>query len=187
MLDLTLGDEVANRAGHVLDRYVRIDPMLVQQVDGFDAEPLQGAFDGLANVLRPAVHSANASRLRVDVEAELRRDHDVVTERAQRFPDHLFILEGSVDFGGVEEGHTSLEGVADQLDAVLLRKSGAITLADTHAAEADGRNVEAAPAEFTGLHSQSFPNFAGRRLPRRVQAAEGRRLRSASELRRLRA
>src|SRR5690348_12100873 len=160
MLDLTLGDEVANRAGHVLDRYVRIDPMLVQQIDGFNAEPFQGAFDGLADVLRPAVHSADAPRLRVDVEAELRRNHDLVTERAQRFPDHLFILEGSVDFGGVEEGHAAFDGVADQLDALFPRKPRAVALADAHASEADRRNAKTATAEFTRLHFVSFPNFA---------------------------
>jgi hypothetical protein len=41
VLHLALRDEVLNGAGDVLDRDVRIDPMLVEEVDGFDAQPLE--------------------------------------------------------------------------------------------------------------------------------------------------
>ena len=38
---LALGDQVANGAGDVLDRHVRIDTVLIEQVDRLDAEALE--------------------------------------------------------------------------------------------------------------------------------------------------
>jgi hypothetical protein len=37
VLDLALLDQVLHRARHVLDGHVRIDPVLVEEVDGLDA------------------------------------------------------------------------------------------------------------------------------------------------------
>ena len=53
--DLALGDQLADRADGLLDRGVRVDPVLVVQVDVVGAEPLQRALDGRADVGRPAV------------------------------------------------------------------------------------------------------------------------------------
>jgi len=38
-------DELPDRAGDVLDGYLRVHPVLVVQVDGVDAEPVQRAVD----------------------------------------------------------------------------------------------------------------------------------------------
>ena len=40
-------DEFLDRARHVLDRHLGVDPMLVVEVDGLDAEPLQRAGDNV--------------------------------------------------------------------------------------------------------------------------------------------
>ena len=58
MLDLALGDQVLDGARDILDRHVGVDAVLVEQVDGLDAEPLQRAFDRLADALGPAVDAA---------------------------------------------------------------------------------------------------------------------------------
>ena len=41
VLDLALADQLLHRAGHVLDRHVRIDAVLVEQVDGVGLEALE--------------------------------------------------------------------------------------------------------------------------------------------------
>ena len=41
VLDLALGDQFADRAGDVLDRHVRVDAVLVEQVDRVDAQSLR--------------------------------------------------------------------------------------------------------------------------------------------------
>ena len=54
VLHLALGDEVLDRAGDVLDRDLRVDAVLVEEVDGVDPEPLQRTFAGRADALGPA-------------------------------------------------------------------------------------------------------------------------------------
>ena len=52
MPDLALGDQVLDRAGDVLDRHVGIDAVLVEEVDGVDAEPPERAIDRLRGCAR---------------------------------------------------------------------------------------------------------------------------------------
>ena len=51
VLDLACPDQVLDRSGHVFDRHVRVDAVLIVEVDGFDAEPLERALGGLLDVL----------------------------------------------------------------------------------------------------------------------------------------
>ena len=53
--DLALADEFADGAGDVLDRHVRVDPVLVQQVDAVCPQPLERRFHHVPDALRPAV------------------------------------------------------------------------------------------------------------------------------------
>ena len=54
VLHLALRDQVLDGPGDVLDRDVRIDAMLVEEIDGFDAESLERSFDRLPDALGPA-------------------------------------------------------------------------------------------------------------------------------------
>ena len=94
--------------------------MLIEQVDGLDSEALERPFDRLPDALRLAGDAAVRPGLRIDVEAELGRDHHVVPERAQRLADDLLVLERPIDLGGIEEGNAAFDRGADQLDAFLL-------------------------------------------------------------------
>ena len=65
-------DQLADGAGDVLDGHVRVDAVLVEQVDRVDPEARERPLRGAADLLRARVH---ALHLPVDdVEAELRRD-----------------------------------------------------------------------------------------------------------------
>ena len=57
VLDLTLLDQVLHSAGDVFDRHVRVNPVLIEQVDDIDLEPLERALDGLLDMLWPAVQA----------------------------------------------------------------------------------------------------------------------------------
>ena len=99
----------------VLDRRVRVDPVLVVQVDVVGAEPLQGALDGGADVGRAAVEHAGAAS-GVRHQAELRRHHDLVAATLDGPPDQLLVEEGAVDLGGVEVGDAQVERPVDGAD-----------------------------------------------------------------------
>ena len=62
--DLALGDQFGDGADGVLDRGVRVDPVLVVQVDVVGVEPSQRAFNGGADAGRAAVECARGRRRR---------------------------------------------------------------------------------------------------------------------------
>jgi len=59
--DLALGHQLCEGADGVLDGSVRVDPVLVVEVDAVGAQPLQGALDRGADVRRAAVEHSGAT------------------------------------------------------------------------------------------------------------------------------
>ena len=55
VLDLALLNQVLDRPRDLFDRHVRVDAVLIEQVDGLDPEPLERALGHLPDVLGPAV------------------------------------------------------------------------------------------------------------------------------------
>ena len=140
--DLALVDEVLDGAGDVLDRDVRVDAVLVEQVDRVGAQSLQRALDAAADRLGAAVERARSDRT-LQVEPELRRDHDLVADRLERLADELLVGERAVDLRGVEEGDAAVDGGADQRDHLLLVRGRTEGVAHAHAPEADRRDLQA--------------------------------------------
>ena len=54
---LSFGDQVLDRTGHVLDRHVRIDAMLIEQVDVIGPQAQKRCVGGRANVVWPTVQT----------------------------------------------------------------------------------------------------------------------------------
>jgi uncharacterized protein YbjT (DUF2867 family) len=91
-----IGDEFLHGPGDVFDGHVRVDPVLVEQVDPVGAEPCQRGVDGVADVPGPAVQRLAGVALAgggVDVEAELRRDDHAVADGGERLADEGFVGE----------------------------------------------------------------------------------------------
>ena len=93
--------------------------MLIEQIDAVGPEPLERGLGDLPDVLRPAVQRRCCADSPVEVDAELGRDHDLVTERRQRLAHELLVRERAVDLGGVEERDAALDGRPDQRDRLL--------------------------------------------------------------------
>ena len=55
VLHLAFADQLLDRARDVLDRHVRIDAVLIEQIDDVGLEPLERSLGDLLDVLRPAV------------------------------------------------------------------------------------------------------------------------------------
>ena len=149
MADLARLDELLDGAGHVLDRHVGVDAVLVEQVDDVGAQPPQRAVDRGADVLGPAADAALVAVV-VEGEAELRRDDDLVADRRESLPDDLLVLERSVDLGRVEERDAVVDRLAQEGDHGRPLRRRAEALADTHAAEADGGDREVASERACG-------------------------------------
>ena len=82
VLHLALLDQVLHRPGDVLDRHVRVDAVLVEEVDGLDPEPLERA-SVTAWMCSGRLFSPRCRPVAVELEAELGGDHDLIAERAR--------------------------------------------------------------------------------------------------------
>ena len=87
MLHLTPLDEVLQGAGNILDRHVRIDTVLVEEIDHVGPQSLEGCLRNFLDVLRAAVQAGVV----VQVEAELGSDRDSVAERRERLTNQLLV------------------------------------------------------------------------------------------------
>ena len=153
VLDLAGLDEFLDRAGDVLDSHVRVDAVLVVEVDGVHAEPLHRAVDDLLDHLGPAGDPASRLALDgIDVPAELGRDHHLVLVRGERLAHQLLVGVRTVDLGGVEEGHPAVHSGADQRDHLLPVRLVAVAAGHAHAAQPDCGNLGAVGAQLALVH-----------------------------------
>jgi hypothetical protein len=107
--DLALLNQLLDGACHIFDGHLRIDTVLVEQIDHVGLESLERRLGDLLDVLRPTVEAREGG----EVEAELRGDHNLIPEGSKRFADKFLIGERAVDFSGVEEGDSAIHGCAD--------------------------------------------------------------------------
>jgi hypothetical protein len=84
-------DQILHRPRHVFDRHVRIDAVLVVEVDAVGLQPRERGLGDLPDVLRPAVKA----RLRVPgLEAELGGDNDLLPEGESASPTSSSFVNG---------------------------------------------------------------------------------------------
>ena len=101
MAHLALIDEFLHGAGDLLDRDVRVDAVLVEQVDPISPKPLRRLVDAPNDGLPAAVYLPGSDRA-FEVEAEFRRDHNLVADGLERLADELLVGERAVELGGVK-------------------------------------------------------------------------------------
>lgn len=95
MEDLPLGDEILDRAGNVFDRHLRVDAVLVEEIDTIGAQAAQAAVDSALDVLGPAVQAnAQLAGLGIDVETELAFQNHAVAPPLECLADDLLRDEG---------------------------------------------------------------------------------------------
>src|SRR5579875_2435153 len=94
--DLALGDQLPHGAGDIFDRHVRIDAVLVEQIDRLDAQAPEGSLDGAADVIGPAADAPVLPGARIDVETELGGDDDPLAVGPQCLADDLLVHEGTI-------------------------------------------------------------------------------------------
>ena len=135
MQHLAFLDKLFHGARNVLDWDIRIDPMLIEEIDVVRPETLEASVHHPLDVIGPAVQTA----LLGEIEAELRRDLHLVAERFERAADDGFARVRSVHFGRVEECHTVAVCLTDDLDGVVDGGCRAVVCGQVHAAKSEFR------------------------------------------------
>ena len=163
MLHLPRLDKVSHRSCHVFDGYVRIDAMLVEQIDGLDFEPLQRSLGYLPDMLWTAVNAARTrSRDGIDVKSELGGDHYLAVKRRERFAQQRFVGERAIGLCRIEERDAAFHSRSDQSDHLLLVCWRTVSRTHSHATEPESRNFQSAVSKFTLLHFLCSCLFAGK-------------------------
>ena len=107
-------------------------------------------------MLWPTVQPSLFAGLRIELEAELRCNHHLLTHGSEGFPHEFFVGEGTVHFGGVEECNAEFDRRPDHGDHLLLVFGRTVTKAHSHASEPESRYFEVALSKFALLHNFSF-------------------------------
>src|ERR1700675_5173537 len=152
MSDLALLDQFRQGANRLFDRRIRIDAVLVVEVDVLDAQPLQTSFAGLFHVVGLAAYAADVGIAGIADNSELCGQHEFVALALDRASDEFFILVWSVDVGGIEEVDAEFERAMNGRDRFGVIASG-VKLRHAHAAEAEGGNFEAGTSKSAGFHT----------------------------------
>ena len=161
VLDLTFLNQVLHRPRHVFDWHVRVNTVLIEQVDGIDLESLKRALGDLLDVFWPTIQGwgpphPSGIELGIEVEAELGGYHHLSTKGGEGFADEFFVCERAVNFSGVEECYAAFHRCVKKRDHLLLVCRRPVGKAHSHAAEPDSRDFQVAISKFALLHCVSF-------------------------------
>ncbi|MDT4870349.1 hypothetical protein FQZ97_1054230 [compost metagenome] len=148
---LARAHQVAHRAHAVFHRHLLVPAVQVVEVDHVGFEAAQAVFAIPADGLRPAVDHA------LHAVVELHAGHAALAgqrEFAAVLREHVahmrFAGAETVQGGGVEVRHTLVERSEQHALGLLLRHRRAVSVADVHAAQANGTDLEG--AELSLLH-----------------------------------
>ena len=133
---------------------LRVDAVLIVEIDDIDLEPLERALGAPLDVLRLAIH--NLLPAGIDLDPELRGYHHLPSKRSEGFAHEFFVRERAIYFSGVEECDAALDGRAKKSNHLLLVAGRTVGMAHSHAAKPDGRGFQIAISKFALLHCFSF-------------------------------
>src|SRR5207302_7960314 len=134
---LALLNQFLHHAGDVFDRHVRVNPMLIEQINCFDLEPLKRAFDGLPDVLRPAVQTGRTEprTAATEIESELGGNRHLLAEWGESLAHEFFVYERAIDLSGVEEGDPAFHGSPEKSGHLLFVFGRTVRKTHSHTAE----------------------------------------------------
>src|SRR5437762_13748601 len=96
-------NQLRHRAYGFVDGCLRIDPMLIIEIDAINAEPAQARFARLLHIHRFPVNPAKPWRIRVAQDSELCRDNHAMAFVANAASEQMFIRVRTINVGGIEK------------------------------------------------------------------------------------
>ena len=109
-------DQLFHRAGYVFNWHVRIDPVLVIEIDAVGSKAFQGFLNHFLDVLRSAVKKKAALFI---VEAKFGCDSNSVADWRERLSYKIFVCVGTVEFGCIEERDAFFMGCTNHPNALI--------------------------------------------------------------------
>ena len=123
VLHFALLNQLLHRSRGVFDRHVRIDSVLVEQVDDIGLETLERGLGDLLDVLGATVQPCLFAAVRIQFETELRCNHHMLTYGRESFAHEFLVGKRTINFSGVEERYAAFDGRPNEGDHLLLVRS----------------------------------------------------------------
>jgi len=114
VLYLAFLDQVLHGSRHVFDRHIRIDAVLIKQIDDVGLQPLERCLGDFFNVCRPAVQPCLLPRFRIQLEPELCGNRHLLPKRSERLANQFLVGERTVNLRCVEQRHAGFHCSPDQ-------------------------------------------------------------------------
>src|SRR5438094_10380974 len=99
-------NQLRHRAYGFFDRRLRIDPMLIIEIDAINAEPAQARFARLLHILRFPVNPAKLRRILLAQDYELCRDNHMMAFAANSAYEQLIISVYTINVSSIESRNT---------------------------------------------------------------------------------
>ena len=93
-----------------LDRHIRVDAVLIVQVDRGHAQALQTRFATSPHVFRAAINPTDRGVRLVAYNPEFGREKSFLAQAANRLPDQHFVVAVAVNVRSIQKGDTELNG-----------------------------------------------------------------------------
>jgi hypothetical protein len=161
VLHLALLDQILDSSGDIFNGHIRIDAVLVVEIDRLDSQSRERSLDHTPDVFGATVEMT-PPRLAVGARCppEFRRDHDLAAERRQRLADQLLVRVRSVDFCRIEERHAAFDRGVEQRHHGVSVRNRAVGPTHAHASQANRRDLETALPKFPCLHVHASREIA---------------------------
>src|SRR5207247_1991813 len=151
---LALGNQLAHGANGFFDGCLRVNAVLIVEVNNFHAQPFEAGVAAGANVFGPAI-DANEAAGRVTDVAKFGGQHDLAAPAAHGLADKDFVRPGAVNVSRVEEVHTQVEGAVNGGDGLGF-VARPIKFRHAHATQPQGGDGQAACSKMSSVHVKSF-------------------------------
>jgi hypothetical protein len=150
--DLALLHQLRHRPHRLLDRNVRINAVLVVEIDVVHAEAAQRALARAVHVLGAAVDPAAARVFGIADDPELGGQDHLVAPLCDGAPDQLLVGVRPVHVRCVQQGDPEVEGELNRGQRFGL-VSLAVELGHPHAAESLGRHFQSLRSQLAMFHA----------------------------------
>ena len=156
--DLALLDQLFHRLGHLFRFDLRVDAVLVIEVDVVGLELFQAPFDRFADGLPAGIHLEVIAHM---PDPAFGREHNFIPVGLQRRPHQFFVISGAavrvyagIALGGVKKGVPHIDRLRQQFGHLPHIRRCAGGVGHPHAAEAD-RRYRQVSAQYPCLHMVS--------------------------------
>ena len=148
-------NQFAHRPDGFLDGHLRVNPVLVIEINFIDAQPPQAGVAARADVFGPAVHAEKIAAVVTHV-AKFRGQDHLVAAVFDGASDQPLVFAAAVHVRRVEQGHADVQRAVDGGDGfpVIAR---AVKFRHPHASETERRNGQSLFAKLSLFHVISFP------------------------------